>query len=137
MKAYVDSSVLLRLLLGEPGGLDRSELIAPVTSVIARLECFRTADRLRMTRALDDVQVSELRQALNSELQAIEQLAMTRAVLRVAESPFPTVVRSLDAIHLATALLVRQRDGEELVFATHDVQQSVAARAFGFRVVGV
>jgi hypothetical protein len=44
----------------------------------------------------------------------------------------PTVVRTLDALHLASALLLREQQNEAPLFATHDVQQSVAARALGF-----
>ncbi len=49
-----------------------------------------------------------------------------------------TPVRTLDAIHLVTALMVRERTADmELVFATHDERQASAAEALGFAVVGV
>ena len=44
----------------------------------------------------------------------------------------PTIVKTLDAIHLASALVIRERRGVELIFCTHDVQQTIAARALGF-----
>ena len=47
----------------------------------------------------------------------------------------PTVVKTLDAIHLASAMFLAERSSEEVVFATHDRQQSLAARALGFRCV--
>ncbi len=40
----------------------------------------------------------------------------------------PTVVGSLDAIHLVSAMLVRERHDPNVVFATHDRQNAVAAR---------
>jgi hypothetical protein len=49
----------------------------------------------------------------------------------------PTELGALDAIHLATALLWRQRTDSEIVMATHDAALGTAARAFGLRVVGV
>ncbi len=48
----------------------------------------------------------------------------------------PTVVKTLDAIHLASALLFREGRGEALVFATHDSQQATAAEALGFTCLG-
>jgi hypothetical protein len=44
----------------------------------------------------------------------------------------PTVVKTLDAIHLASAAAMRERRGTDLLFATHDAQQGTAARALGF-----
>ena len=43
----------------------------------------------------------------------------------------------LDALHLASALLWRERRAAELLFATHDPRQARAARALGFDCVGV
>jgi len=57
-------------------------------------------------------------------------------VLERAADPFPTTLGSLDAIHLASALLVRNRF-EDLSLATHDDELAIAARAAGFRVHGV
>jgi hypothetical protein len=44
---------------------------------------------------------------------------------------------TLDALHLATALVWRDRMGPLAVMATHDTALGLAARAFGFEVVGV
>jgi hypothetical protein len=48
----------------------------------------------------------------------------------------PTELGTLDAIHLATALLW-EGASTELVMATHDPALGTSARAFGLRVVGV
>jgi len=69
-------------------------------------------------------------------VQEIELVEPTRSVLTRASQPFPTELGTLDAIHLATAMLWRERGGEDLVMATHDAALGVAARACGFRVVG-
>lgn len=58
-----------------------------------------------------------------------------RRVLERAADPFPTTLGALDAIHLATALLVRHAF-EDLSLATHDHEMAAAARAVGFRVYG-
>ncbi len=56
-------------------------------------------------------------------------------VLERAADPFPTILGSLDVIHLASALLVRETF-EDLSLATHDQEFAVAARAVGFPVHG-
>jgi hypothetical protein len=44
---------------------------------------------------------------------------------------------ALDAVHLATALVWRDRMGAPLVVATHDTTLASAARVHGFDVQGV
>ena len=61
----------------------------------------------------------------------------TRPILMRAAQPVPTELGALDAIHLATAMLWREGAGVDLVMATHDAALGTAARANGFRVVGV
>ena len=56
-------------------------------------------------------------------------------VLERAAEPFPTLLGSLDAIHLATASVVRAHVAD-LCFATHDGKLATAARALGFTVLG-
>lgn len=58
-------------------------------------------------------------------------------MLARAAQPFPTTLGTLDAIHLSTALLWRERTGEALTLATHDGALALGARAFGLPVVGV
>ena len=61
---------------------------------------------------------------------------MTAPVLARAAQPLPTELGTLDAIHLATALLWREHTGGDIVMATHDVALGMAARACGLSVVG-
>ncbi len=67
----------------------------------------------------------------------LQHVRLGRAVLRRALLPMGTVVRTLDALHLASALLLRERQGFDLTFATHDRQQAAAAQALGFECIGV
>jgi predicted nucleic acid-binding protein len=50
--------------------------------------------------------------------------------------PLPTPLGTLDAIHLATALVWRDRQDVALTIASHDAALAAAARGFGFEVVG-
>ena len=54
-----------------------------------------------------------------------------------ASDPLPVPLGTLDAIHLATALAWRERLDEGLIVATHDAALGLAARSYGFDVVGL
>lgn len=137
MNVYVDSSVLLRIVLGEP---DRLRIWPTITNAVSseliRLECLRTIDRARIRLGLEDQHIAKYRADLLEAVDAFSLVALDSIVLERASEPFPTALGSLDAIHLASALLVRD-DLDGLVFATHDDALGMAARATGFQVHGV
>ncbi len=136
MNIYVDSSVLLRIVLGEPDRLRIwPKITNPVSSELIRLECLRTIDRARMRLGLQDRQVAQYRADVLEAVDAFSLVALDSIVLERASEPFPTALGSLDAIHLASALLIRD-DLDGLAFATHDDQLGIAARATGFQVHG-
>ncbi len=136
MNVYVDASVLLRVVLGEPGRLRAwPRITEAVSSELIRLECLRTIDRARVRLGLRDEEVATRRAAVLDAIEAFNLVPVGRRVLERAEDPFPTSLGSLDAIHLASALLVRDRF-PELSLATHDAELAVAARAVGFKVHG-
>jgi hypothetical protein len=96
----------------------------------------RTLDRLRLRGAITDQQLSSRREAVYRLLEEIEIVEATRPILARASLPLPTPIGTLDAIHLATAMLWRESSAADLVVATHDAALGLAARASGFRVVG-
>ena len=137
MNVYVDSSVLLRIGLGERGALREWRRIErPLASELIRLECRRTIDRARIRERLSDRAVAQQRAAILGLLDTFYTLPLDTAVLERAAAPFPTLLSSLDAIHLATALLARAQV-DDLCFATHDGELGTAARAMGFEVLGM
>jgi len=139
--AYLDSSVFLRRLFGQAGALaEWPEIGQGIASALVEVECLRTIDRLRLTSLPGSVAEQELairREAMFRLLAGMETVEVTRTVLSRAGQPFPTVLGTLDAIHLATALLWRDETGESLVLATHDAALGRAARASGLPVIGV
>ncbi len=138
MIAYVDSSVLLRITLGEPGRLRQwKEIDVAVTSALTEVECLRTLDRLRLRNALSAADQAARRDLVYRLLGACEVVELSRPVLGRASQPFPTPLGSLDAIHLATALIWRDQESAEAVLATHDAELALAARASGLGIVGV
>jgi predicted nucleic acid-binding protein len=135
--AYLDSSVLLRVVLGQGDRLrDRKRIAHDVASAFVEAECLRTLDRMRVTEGLSDEAIVERREAVYRLMEAMELVEISQAVLSRAAQPLPTALGTLDAIHLATALLWKERAGKDLSMATHDVSLAVAARAIGLRVIG-
>ncbi len=136
MKVYVDSSVVLRFVLRQPGAIHRwSGWEHAVTSELTQIEARRTLDRLRLRGKLSDSEVAQGVGWLKDTMARFEEVAIQAPILDRAASPCPTSLGTLDAIHLATALLWIERRGEALVFLTHDDELAIAARASGL-VVG-
>ena len=138
MTVYFDSSVLLRVLLGGgPVLAGWDEVDQPFASRLTLVEIRRVIDRVRLLAQVDDVLLGEL-WAMAARIEAgLAILPVTDEVLELAGQPMRTAVGTLDAIHLATAITLRSREVPDLVFATHDRQQAIGARALGFEVVGV
>ena len=137
MIAYLDSSVLLRTVLGQRNRLDEWETIdTGVASALVEVECLHTLDRLRLIENIDERQLAIRRETIFRLLESLEIVEPTRLVLHRAAQPLPTTLGTLDAIHLATAALWQETREHELVMATHDHALALAARASGLRVIG-
>jgi predicted nucleic acid-binding protein len=137
MIAYVDASVVLRLVLGEPNQLaEWPRIESGVASALAEVECLRTLDRLSRRGSLVEGDVAARRTAVYRLFEAVEVVEVGRPVLRRASEPFPTALGTLDAIHLSTALAWRDARNTDLTMATHDTALATAARAVGLQVVG-
>lgn len=120
---YVDTSVALAHLLAEdrkpPAKLWRETL---VTSRLLEYEVWTRVH----ARGLGESHGEAVR-ALLGRLAFVE---LDRAVLARACEPFPAAVRTLDAMHLASAAFLRER-GQDVELASYDQQMIRAARAFG------
>lgn len=137
MIAYVDSSVLLRLVLRQPRALKEwSSVEEGVTSALTQVECLRTLDRLRVVERIPDEALATRRQAIFGLLDTLAVVDVAGVILDRAAQPLPTALGTLDAIHLATAQLWRERTAVELTMATHDAALATAARSLGMPIVG-
>jgi predicted nucleic acid-binding protein len=135
--AYLDSSVVLRKLQREAGSLAGwGQWEHAYTSELLRVEVVRTINRTRLRGALNDRQVADLAERAHAVFDAVEFVALGRAVLNRAAQSFLTPLGTLDALHLATALRLAERRGIDLVFLTHDAELAIAARSVNFTVAG-
>jgi len=123
---YVDTSVVLASLLAEdrrpPAGFWAQRLIA------SRLLEYETWNRLHAARA--PAGVTDAARFLVGSADLVE---MSPQVLARAMEPFPVPVRTLDALHLATADHLREQ-GMRLRIATYDARLTGAAEAMKFKV---
>jgi predicted nucleic acid-binding protein len=136
MTVYLDTSVILRILFREGNPVSVwKKWDKAYSSALWRVEALRTTDRLRLTQEITDIEVA----ALVREIQVIDDTlaicAIDEKILQRAGETFPTVVGTLDAIHLASALRIREFDALDALL-THDLQLATAARSLGFTVIG-
>jgi predicted nucleic acid-binding protein len=123
--AYADASALVKLVVAEPESqaVYRWFTEAPrvATSRVGVVETIRASSR----RPFDP----EHRDAV---LRDVEVIDLSPAIAAVAASVGPAIIRTLDAIHIATAMaLVPDLDA----FVTYDDRMAEAARALGLPVV--
>jgi predicted nucleic acid-binding protein len=135
MRVYMDTSVVMGRVLGEPGAIDDWSEWEPAISIeLIRVELHRVVDRLRLRDRLTNLEFSDLRSSVQKMIRGFEIVPLSRAVLTRAGDPFPTVLGTLDAIHLASALLWTEETGDAITFLTHDLQLAMAAKACGLEV---
>lgn len=136
---YIDASAMLRILFAETGEsvpLDGAQRL--ITSQLIEVETFRAVDRARLVGHLDDRETAFKRKELADALDMMDLVPINSEVIRRARDSFGVVVRALDAIHVATAELLKfEAPGEPLEFWTHDQRQATAALSRGLTVRGI
>ena len=131
MVAYLDASVLLRhILLGEEPIRHALEFPRVVSSELLEIECRRVLHRCRLAGELTDEALTVARERLDEVLAGIDLLEMSRQIKQRAMDPFPVNVRTLDALHVATALMVGEDAGGVALFS-HDEGMNRCARSLG------
>ncbi len=125
---YVDTSAALLVLLGQEGAASAQDFLHRLTSreraassVLLQIEMVRALHRERLSLTI----AQELLDGV--ELMPINDDVVERACAMTEE------LKSLDAIHLATALLLDDPRDPVTVF-THDVRLADAARSHGLAV---
>jgi uncharacterized protein len=122
--AYVDSSALVKLVIPEPESAAlRVELARwqpHVVSAIARVEVVRACTRVD----------EKARPVAEEVVGALDLIAVEGEVLDAAARVEPSALRSLDAIHVASALLIGDALG---VVIAYDERLLAALRSAGLR----
>lgn len=118
---YVDTSVALARLLAE--SCRPSDEFWDDVLVSSRLLEYEIWNRLH-ARGLTVSHGAAARDLLGG----VAMLELTPTVLRRALEPFPVSVRTLDGLHLASALYLREQ-GQPVSLASYDSRMLAAARA--------
>lgn len=117
MIVYAESSAVLAWLLGDEGGEEAARLLSDADAVVAsdltRIECERVLIRAWSTGAITEAEGVDHRAALAEAASRWTMLRIGEEVVERALRPFPIEpVRTLDALHLASALLARSAASE-------------------------
>jgi predicted nucleic acid-binding protein len=127
MASYIDASAAAKLVLEEPESRALARWLARDGRIAVTCDLTRT-ELLRVTRRFAPDRMSEARAVLD----AMTVVTVSTSVFERASTLDPESLRSLDAIHLASALEL----GDELDdLATYDVRLAEAARQYGISVI--
>ena len=126
---YIDSSVPLLALMEQTGGSEaaaldehRGEALRKVSSALLDVEVSRALRREGLDPALADALLDSI------DLVVIDDEVVQRAKALTGE------LKSLDAIHLATALML-DHPRDPVVLLTHAARLAEAARTHGLEVI--
>lgn len=136
MTIYAETSAVLRWLFAEPAGETVREALETaskvVTSRLTSIETRRVVQRAEREGRVTAAQAADLRAIFAQAASTWAVLEISDEVARRAEAGFPVEpVRTLDAIHLASALLLREAL-PDLAIVTADERVRANAHALGF-----
>jgi len=133
MVGYLDSSVLLQhILLGDAGIKQVLACDRVISSELLEIECRRVLHRYRMQGNLDDSSYIEALERLEKVITGVSILILSSKVKKRASEAFPIIIKTLDALHLASALMFQAaRPAESLLIFSYDAGMNRCTRALG------
>jgi predicted nucleic acid-binding protein len=130
--AYVDSSALLKLVWDEAESVALRRYVADTRLASSELILTEIPRGVRRVAASDaTLPTQALIERARGVLDDVSLVPLNRALLLDAGALAEPVLRSLDAIHVASAASLHPLDA----FVTYDVRQAAAARLAGLRTV--
>lgn len=133
MRLYLDTSALVKLYVEEEGSasvrqaVERAEMVA--TSAIAYVEARAAFSRRHRERRLSSSDYRRMIREFDADWQHYISLEVTDSLIRkAAELAGTHALRAYDAIHLASAKLLRERLKEPVLFSSWDSDLVAAAR---------
>ena len=134
MTAFVDTSVVLRYVM--EGDISLHQAFAATVTACSELlwiESMRVVQRLRLDAALSDQALAEAVSRITACYASFRVYLLDDEIRQAAAGPFPTVIGTLDAMHLACARrCARHFPDEALLVFSYDRQMNLCARALGF-----
>jgi predicted nucleic acid-binding protein len=137
--AYFDTSTLVKRYVTERGSLLARQLLQKhrfLSSAIAPVELLSAVSRRRDQKELSASDYTAILSRIRQDRSFWELVEITPALLAKAEEMIlNSKTRTLDAIHVASAVTFQDLSGMAIPFATSDKQQFAAARKCGLEVV--
>jgi len=131
----LDTSALVKIYISEPGSERMRAVVSQgdpkVASVLAFAEMHATFARRRREELLLPAELEQIRSGFGDDWERLTQIPVGEAVLRLVPGLCERhPLRGADAVHLASALLLRE-EGLEVVFACSDRNLLEAAAVEG------
>lgn len=139
MTVYAESSAIVTWLLDQPGAAEVEAVLGAaddvVSSELTLIEVDRALRRLQAVIAPGSVNIESMRARLEAAVAAWALEPISGRVVDRARAQFPDdTIRSLEAIHLASAIVVAAL-GPDLEILSLDGRIRANATALGLRVV--
>lgn len=139
--AYFDTSVLVKRYVKEEGSTAARQLLQRhrfLSSAIVPVEVLSALSRRRTTGELTPRDFLAIRARLHKDRSYWELVEVGAMVLSQAEELVQTVgLRTLDALHVASALTFQAASGLTIPFITADVRQREAAESLALNLIWV
>jgi len=135
--AYLDTSAFLKLYVKEYGS-ERVKKITKENHVLSTamltVESFSALARRHQSGDIEDAAFARILNHLKNGAAAVETIRMTDDVLNLAgEITLRSAARTMDAVHIASALLFQNGAGITIIFITADKKQHNAALSEGLK----
>lgn len=136
MAAYFDSSILISILVNDRHANQASQLWDQhrlrVSSILLEVECLTI-----MRRAGPKLRQPVSGEIIQRYLESVETKEVDRSIIdSINQNPKIAGCRSLDAIHVATALLFKANSDDPFFLITFDKRMAQAAKDVGLEILG-
>lgn len=128
MKTYLDTSALIKLVVAEPESPSLRTYLGTIPDDTLFTAALTRTELIRAVRRVDEAATTRSRHLLGG----LATVNLTNSLLDAAAVLEPSLLRSLDAIHLAAA----QRAGADLrAVITYDIRMADAAGLLSIPVI--
>ena len=140
MRVYLDTSAYAKRYINEVGSDEIENELSMATelglSIISIPEFISAMNRRLREKSISKSEYAEIKIRLTEEIVDINIIQLTGSVIKNTTMLLEkNVLRALDAIHIATAMLWQQQETEELVIFSFDKQMQICAKACGIKLL--
>ncbi|AFM13851.1 type II toxin-antitoxin system VapC family toxin [Turneriella parva] len=133
---YLDASSALRWILNTPdttAGFGEWDIAG--SSVLFEVECCRTLERLLNERKMTPEQYAAAASQLQDLWDSMEKIPVKEDVIALAKQRFVAPMKTLDALHAASAQLWSRALDKEVMVISHDKKLNLIAKSLGLKTL--